>query len=105
MSDTPNPGAVPAAPVNPPRVRQFTWPETRDTIAVLSTLLFAAAYITPWWVAIPKGTEQYVGQMQGALITQWALIMGWYFGSSKATGEVRAQVAQALSKLPDGGSE
>ncbi len=87
MTDTSNQGAASAAPAQPPKVKPYviTWPETRDVIAVASTILFGAAYLAPWVIGAPKGSEQYMGQMQGALITQWAGIMGWYFGASKGS--------------------
>ena len=85
---------------------KLTWPETRDTIAVLSTIGFLGAYAVAWFVKLPPdpATAQYIGQMQGAIITQWALIMGWYFGSSKSTGQLRDQVGKMIDKVPDAGS-
>ncbi len=95
MTDTPTPGAAPAAPAKP-RL-QLTWPETRDVIAVLSTVLFAVAYAAPWLWGMPKNADQYVGQAQGALLVQWAGIMSWYFGSSKGSSAKDA-VISALSQ-------
>ena len=97
MTDLPE--GAPAPPAAPPRA--FAWPETRDVIAILSTLGFLVAYGLPWFIAIPKGSEQNVGQMQGALILQWGAIMSWYFGSSKSAGAVRDQLGRVLDKLPD----
>lgn len=96
MTDLPEGAPAPAAA----RLR-LTWPETRDVIAILSTLGFLVAYGLPWFVPIPHGAEQNVGQMQGALILQWGAIMSWYFGSSKSAGVVREQLGKALDKLPD----
>jgi hypothetical protein len=81
----------------------MTWPkiETRSIVAILSTALFASAYLLPWLVSMPRGADNYIGQMQGALITQWAAIMSWYFGSSKGAADTRASLSQALDKLPD----
>ncbi len=104
MTDTSVPGAADVAPAEPVRKR-LTWPETRDTLAVLSTLLVAFAFAMPWLRSIPKGSEQNVGQMQGAILVQWAMVMSWYFGSSKSAVALRDQVGQALSKLPDGGGQ
>ena len=96
MTD-PSVGAPAPAAARP----RLGWPETRDVIATVSTLGFLGAYAAPWFAAIPHGADNYVGQMQGALITQWAGIMSWYFGSSKSAGAVRDQVGQLITKLPD----
>lgn len=61
MTDTSNQGAAPAAPTPKVKPYVFTWPETRDVIALLSTVLFAVAYAAPWLWGMPKGTDQYVG--------------------------------------------
>jgi hypothetical protein len=95
MTDTPQPGAAPAAPEVKPYV--ITWPETRDVIALMSTALFAVAYAAPWLWGMPKGADQYVGQAQGALLVQWASIMSWYFGASKGSAAKDATIA-AMAK-------
>lgn len=98
MTDTSEGAPAPAA-ARP----RLSWPETRDVIAVLSTAGFLGAYAAPWFALLPTGpgVEQYVGQMQGALILQWGAIMSWYFGSSKSVGAVRDQLGQVIAKLPD----
>ena len=73
MTDLPEGALAQAAARQWPR-----WPETRDVIAILSTLDFLVACDLPWFVAIPHGSEQNVGQMQGALLLQWGAIMSWY---------------------------
>lgn len=84
------------------------WCSTRDVLAVLSTALFIAAYFAPWIWGLPHGSEQYIGQMQGAVIVQWAGIMSWYFGSSKdssaktATAAVQAETIASMATKGDG---
>ncbi len=99
MSDTPDGAPAPAA--SSPVRRALGWPETRDVIAVSATLGFLGAYALPWFVPVPTGADNYLGQMQGALITQWAGIMGWYFGASKGAAETRQLLGKALDKAPD----
>ena len=78
------------------------WPvETRSVVAVLATAVFAAGYFLPWLVGMPHGADNYIGQMQGALVGQWASVMSWYFGSSKGAADTRASLSQALDKVPN----
>lgn len=96
MTDTPPVPALPAA-ARPKGWADLPAPTTRDVLAVLSTLLFAAACAAPWVFGIPEGAEQYIGQMQGAIIVQWASVMGWYFGSSKSSSQKDDTIA-AMAK-------
>ena len=73
--------------------------ETRDVLAVMSTLLFVAAYFAPWVWGIPKDASTYLGQFQGAVIVQWAGIMGWYFGSSKGSDAKSATIDTLANKV------
>lgn len=76
--------------------------DSRAVLAVMATLLFIASYMAPWFVGMPKGADQYIGQAQGALIGQWVTVMGWYFGGSKGGEASKALAAQAIDKLPPG---
>lgn len=102
MTDTLNPGAAAAAPAKaavPVKAGRtpFQWPETRTVLATLSTGLMAVAYVLPWLMSMPMGSEQAIGQLQGAIILQWGAVMSWYFGSSKSSAAKDDTIA-ALSK-------
>lgn len=78
MTDTSGPQAE-ATPLRAP----IPWwvPQMRDILAVLSTLMFAgmlfAKAFRPDFAVDPD--------LKGAIVLQWGLVMGWYFGSSKAS--------------------
>ena len=75
-------------------------PTTRDVLAVLLTILVGLAFGLPWCVPIPKGAEQIIGDVQGALLIQWANAMSWYFGSSKSSAQKDSTIATMVANLP-----
>lgn len=91
MTDGPNLGAAPATPDRQPA--PWWVPDTKAVIALAIIALFAWAYVS-------HPTDI----MGGALIAAFAGAWGYYLGSSKSAGDIRAQVGQALAKLPDGGA-
>lgn len=81
-------------------VAPWWWPSMRDILAVLSTLIFAAAYVAPMLnKAVTPDPD-----LKGAIILQWGLVMGWYFGSSKASAVKDATIATMASTANGTGS-
>lgn len=81
MTDLPTGQPAEAAPV---RACIPWWvPQMRDILAVLSTCMFGgmlfAKVFSPGFVVDPD--------LKGAIVLQWGLVMGWYFGSSKASSQ------------------
>lgn len=74
-------------------------PAMRDVLAVLSTTLVAMAYLLPWFATGPRlaGALQQVGQLNGAILLQWGVVMGYYFGTSKGAAQRDAAVNVALT--------
>ena len=70
-------------------------PETRDVLAVISTLLFGGAVLSPLY----RSTFVIDPELKGAIITQWALVMGWYFGSSKSAAAKDATIADQAKTI------
>lgn len=68
-------------PAPAPKTCPCWWPQMRDVLAMASTALFAFAMIAP---AVIKGAaiDQ---ELRGAIILQWGLVMGFYFGTSKGS--------------------
>jgi hypothetical protein len=83
MTDTP----APSAPL------QQQW--MRNTLAVLSTIMFAGALFLP---AFRSGV-QIDPNFKGALVLQWGLVMGWYFGSSQGSAMKDQALAQMSSSM------
>lgn len=70
------PAVLPRAPVMP-----WYRPAMRDVLAVASTALFGFALVAP---AVLHGAiiDQ---ELKGAIVLQWGLVMGYYFGTSKSS--------------------
>jgi hypothetical protein len=83
MTDTPAPSA--------PLQRQWM----RNALAVMSTLMFAGALFLP---AFRTGV-QIDPNFKGALVLQWGLVMGWYFGSSQGSAMKDQALAQMSSSM------
>lgn len=73
-------------------------PEFRSVLALLSTLLLAGAFAASYELArgqvkLDAGIMQSLGQIQGAIILQWGLVMGYYFGTTKGSVAKDATIA------------
>lgn len=54
----------------------------RDILAFLSTALFAVGLLAP--MVVVNGKPVVIdGEMKGAVMIQWGLVMGYYFGTSQ----------------------
>lgn len=63
-------------------MRPWWFPGTREFLAISSTVIFVLAYVVPLVKShinpqILDGLNDY----QGAIILQWGLVMGYYFGT------------------------
>ena len=79
-----------------PTVRPPPWfvPQMRDTLAVGSTLIFAFTLAAPMFAKTGITID---ADLKGAVIMQWATVMGWYFGSSKSSAAKDATIAAAIT--------
>ena len=73
-------------------------PQMRDVLAFCSTALFAFALAAPALFHDKSITLD--ADLKGAVIMQWATVMGWYFGSSKGSVAKDATIASALTQQP-----
>jgi hypothetical protein len=71
-------------------------PQFRDVLALLSTLIFAGGLFVPAF----KAGVVIDQDLKGAVVLQWGLVMGWYFGSSKASNQKDETIA-SLAKGED----
>lgn len=80
MTDAPAPEVTPLA-VSPPAANAWWRPPMRDVLAVASTALIAAAFLAPMF----KPGVVLDQEIKGAILLQWGLVMGYYFGTSKTS--------------------
>ena len=69
-------------------------PQMRDVLATGSTLLIGAAFLIPAF--IPHATVDQ--DLKGAIVLQWGLVMGFYFGTSKSSAAKDDTISSLSSK-------
>lgn len=86
MSDVQPPPANPGAPA-------FSIPSDimRNVLATASTALVGFALIAPAFHVVIDG------ELKGAVLLQWGLVMGYYFGTSKSSAGKDATIG-AMAK-------
>lgn len=72
-------------------------PEVLISVAVV--ILFAAGYMLTYFVAPPDGSEQAVGQMQGALLGALSAVVTYWIGSSRGSRRNAARADKAVDAL------
>lgn len=92
-------------PTPAPKTLPCWVPEFRSFLALLSTLLMAVSFAASYQLAkgevkLDSGIMQSLGQIQGAIILQWGLVMGYYFGTTKSSTTKDATIA-AMSTPSD----
>lgn len=82
MTDVPPAARTPASAITTGGHYAAPWwvPQMRDVLALLSTAMFAGMLFAPY----AKTGVNIDQDLKGAIVLQWGLVMGWYFGSSKA---------------------
>lgn len=79
---------------------RISWRDPEALISGAVVILFAAGYGMTYFVAPPNGSEQAVGQMQGALLGALGSVVTYWIGSSRSSRRSadRADKAVDLAK-------
>lgn len=64
---------------------KISWRDPEALISGAVILMFAAGYVLTYFVAPPNGSEQAVGQMQGALLGALGSVVAYWIGSSRGS--------------------
>ena len=62
-------------------------------LAVMLTIMVAAAQLTPYVVVIPKDNMNLIIQGQTTLWAGWLLMLGYYYGTTNNTGKKDATIS------------
>ena len=73
-----------------------SWRDPEVLISIAVVLMFAAGYGLTYFVPPPAGSEQAVGQMQGALLGALGAVVTYWIGSSRGSRRNADRAAQAL---------
>ena len=80
---------------------KVSWRDPAALISIAVVVMFAAGYGITYFVEPPNGSEQAVGQMQGALIGALSSVVAYWIGSSrgsKRNAERAERAAEALTE-------
>lgn len=64
---------------------RISWRDPEALVSGCVFLLFGFGYVAAYFVTPPAGSEQAIGQMQGATITGMAAVIGYWIGSSRGS--------------------
>jgi len=75
---------------------RISWRDPEALISGAVVVLFAAGYLITYFVAPPPGSEQAVGQMQGALLGALGAVVTYWIGSSRGSRRSADRADKAL---------
>lgn len=75
---------------------KISWRDPEALISGVVMLVFAAGYIAAYFVKAPPGSEQAIGQMQGAAIAAQAAVVAYWLGSSRGSKRNAERADRAL---------
>jgi len=64
---------------------KISWRSPEFLISLAVFVIFAFGYVAAYFVTPPTGSEQAIGQMQGAAIAGMSSVIGYWIGSSRGS--------------------
>lgn len=64
---------------------KISWRDPEALISGAVVLIFAVGYIAAYFVDAPPGSEQAIGQLQGAAISGLSAVIAYWLGSSRGS--------------------
>jgi hypothetical protein len=64
---------------------RISWRDPEALISGAVVLIFAIGYIAAYWLDVPRGAEQAIGQLQGAAIAGLSSVISYWLGSSRGS--------------------
>ena len=82
---------------------KISWRSPEFLISLAVFVLFGFGYVAAYFVTPPAGSEQAIGQMQGASIAGMSAVIGYWIGSSRGSrrNADRADKAVAMASKAD----
>lgn len=78
---------------------RISWRDPEALISGCVVLIFAAGYIAAYVAPVPDGSEQAIGQLQGAAIAGLSSVISYWIGSSRGSRRNADRTNQALETL------
>lgn len=73
-----------------------SWRDPEVLISIAVVVIFAAGYAAAYFFPVQAGSEQAIGQMQGAAIAGLSSVIAYWIGSSRGSRRNADRAAQAL---------
>lgn len=82
---------------------KISWRSPEFLISLAVFVMFGFGYVAAYFVTPPAGSEQAIGQMQGASIAGMSAVIGYWIGSSRGSrrNADRADKAVAMASKTD----
>lgn len=64
---------------------RVSWRDPEALISGAVVLIFAVGYVAAYFVDAPPGSEQAIGQLQGAAISGLSAVIAYWLGSSRGS--------------------
>lgn len=84
---------------------RISWRDPEALVSGAVVLIFAIGYVAAYMVDAPAGSEQAIGQLQGAAISGLSAVIAYWLGSSrgsKRNAERADKAVDALQERKDG---
>lgn len=80
---------------------KISWRDPEALISGVVMMVFAAGYVTAYLLPAPAGSEQAIGQMQGAAIAAQAAVVAYWLGSSRGSKRNAERADKAVDALTE----
>lgn len=78
---------------------RISWRDPEALISGAVVAIFAIGYIAAYWVDAPEGSEQAIGQLQGAAISGLSAVIAYWLGSSRGSRRNADRAEKAVDAL------
>lgn len=76
-----------------------SWRDPEVLISVAVVVIFAAGYAAAYFFPVQAGSEQAIGQMQGAAIAGLSSVIAYWIGSSRGSRRNADRASKAVDAL------
>jgi len=82
-----------------------SWRDPEVLISIAVVIIFAGGYVLTYFVTPPTGSEQAIGQMQGAAIAGLSSVIAYWIGSSRGSRRNADRADRALDVAQNAAEE
>lgn len=80
---------------------KVSWRDPEALISGAVVMIFAVGYIAAYFVDAPPGSEQAIGQLQGAAISGLSAVIAYWLGSSRGSRRNADRAEKATDALAE----